>query len=235
MKEGSGGMRAVLIPVKDLTRAKQRMASLFTQAERTRLAWAMMEHVFSEVIRAKGWDRVFVVTAYEPAARLARSLKMEVIKEDSQVSESRSVDYASRLCRGRGVRSLLRVPIDLPLLEAKDMEALLARCGPAPSALLVPSRDGDGTNALLRTPPDLFPSRFGPGSFRKHLREAACVGVKAEVVRLSSFTFDVDEPEDLVHVLRRGQGTPLFELLDRMDASARLRAASSTSVGSLAT
>ena len=221
-------MRAVLIPVKDLTRAKQRMASLFTQAERTRLAWTMLEHVFSEVSRAKGWDRVFVVTAYEPAARLARRLGMEVIEEESQVSESRSVDYASRLCRQRGVTSLLRVPIDLPLLQAEDIEALVARCGAAPSAMLVPSREGDGTNALLRTPPDLFPSHFGPGSFQKHLREAARVGVRAEVVRLSSFAFDVDEPEDLVHILKRGQGTPLGELLDRMDAPARLHTAALT-------
>ncbi len=61
------------------------------------------------------------------------------------------------------------------------------------------------------------------------------MGARAEVVRLPSFTFDMDEPEDLVHVLKRGQGTPLFELLDRMDAPARLRAASLSSLGSRAT
>ena len=30
--------------------------------------------------------------------------------------------------------------------------------------LLVPSRDGTGTNAIIRAPANLFPSRFGPRS-----------------------------------------------------------------------
>ena len=107
-------MKAVLIPVKDLGAAKQRLEPIFTQTERVEIAWLMLEHVFGEVSRARGAEKVFVVTSYEPAADLAGKLGMEVIPETTQISESRSVDYASRICRETGVTTLLRIPIDLP-------------------------------------------------------------------------------------------------------------------------
>jgi 2-phospho-L-lactate guanylyltransferase len=217
-------MKVVLIPVKDLGRAKQRLARLFSQAERTRIAWAMLEHVFQQVGGARGVDRIFVVTTYAPAARLAKHLGMEVIGETAQVSESQSVDLASRLCRERGAQSLLRLPIDLPLLRAQDVEIILGRTAPPPSALFVASRDGRGTNALMRTPPDLFPSHFGPDSLVRHLQEAARVGASTQVIEIPSLAFDLDDASDLEFFLAQGQGTELFDLLHELDATHRLRA-----------
>ena len=219
-------MKAVLIPVKDLGAAKQRLAPIFTRIERTRIAWLMLEHVFGAVSRARGAEKVFVVTSYGPAADLARKLGMEVIPESTQISESRSVDYASRICRETGVATLLRIPIDLPFIEAGDVGDLLARAAPAPSALLVPSRTGEGTNALLRSPPDLFPSHFGPNSLALHLQEARRVGAATQVIRSSSLSFDLDEPADLDFFLAAGYRTPLWDLLSRLDAVGRIRAAS---------
>ena len=228
-------MKAVLIPVKDLGAAKQRLAPVFTQTERTEIAWLMLEHVFAEVSSAQGLEKIFVVTSYEPAADLAGKLGMEVIPETTQISESRSVDYASRICRKRGVTTLLRIPIDLPFIVAGDVEDLLARAAPAPSALLVPSRTGDGTNALLRSPPGLFPTYFGRNSFALHLQESRRVGAATQVIRSSSLAFDLDEPADLRVFLAEGNQTPLFDLLSSLDASGRIRAAgvSSRTVPSL--
>ena len=86
-------MRYILIPVKDLTRAKQRLALLMTQEERTRLAWAMLENTFAAAAGARKVDRVAVVTLYAPAIELARKYGMELIAETEQISESASVDF----------------------------------------------------------------------------------------------------------------------------------------------
>jgi 2-phospho-L-lactate guanylyltransferase len=61
----------------------------------------------------------------------------------------------------------------------------------------VPSRDGTGTNALLRTPPELFPSRFGAESCAKHLAEARARGAEIRVFRNARIELDIDEVEDL--------------------------------------
>ena len=190
-------MRAALIPVKNLSRAKQRLASILSQADRTALATAMMEDVFSAVAAARGLDAIFVVSNHGPALERARSLGWNLIRERRQISESDSVDRASRTCVARGVKTLLRLPIDIPLLLASDVEAILAAAERSPACVLVPSRDGTGTNALLRTPPALFRSHFGPNSLRKHLAEAATRDAQVCVLRNPRIGLDVDDEDDL--------------------------------------
>src|SRR2546430_17316257 len=112
-------MRYILIPIKDLSHAKQRLASLMTQEERTRLAWTMLECTFAAAARVRNADRIAVVTLYQPAIALAQRYGMEVIIEAEQVSESASVDFGSREVRARGASAVLRLPIDLPLITTE--------------------------------------------------------------------------------------------------------------------
>jgi len=216
-------MRYILIPVKDLTRAKQRLALLMTQEERTRLAWAMLENTFAAAASARNVDRIAVVTLYAPAIELARKYGMELIAETEQISESASVDFGSREVKKRGATAVLRLPIDLPLVTAGDIETVLEHDGEAPSVVIVPSRDGAGTNAILRRPPDLFPSHFGPGSLAKHLAEAERIKADCRVIELHRITLDIDDPNDVSEFIRRGEGGPAYELLTAMDIPHRLR------------
>jgi 2-phospho-L-lactate guanylyltransferase len=107
------------------------------------------------------------------------------------------VDAASRQCTHDGVKALLRLPIDLPLVTQSDIETLFYFMEPAPSVVIAPSMDGTGTNALLRSPPDLFPSHFGPGSFALHMEEAEKAGARIAIVRNERIALDIDEPKDL--------------------------------------
>lgn len=190
-------MRALLIPVKDLRAAKQRLAPLLSPQERFELAQAMMDDVFAAVRGVHAAERIFIVTSYDPAISRAERYGWIVLREFQQISESDSVDAASRECESRGVASLLRIPIDVPLLSAADIDEVLAAAEAAPCAVLVPSRDTTGTNALLRARPTLFPSHFGPGSFAKHMAEAQVAGACARTLRNPRLELDVDDPEDL--------------------------------------
>jgi 2-phospho-L-lactate guanylyltransferase len=82
-------------------------------------------------------------------------------------------------------------------LLASDVQDLLAAARPAPACVLVASRDGAGTNALLRTPPGLFRSHFGPNSLGKHLAEAAAKNAQAFVLHNARIELDVDDENDL--------------------------------------
>ena len=93
---------------------------------------------------------------------------------------------------------------DQPLLETPRVsdasshidELLTVECQ-APSLVIVPSRDGTGTNAMLRIPPTLFPSHFGNGSFAKHLAEAENSHGQVIVRRNVRLEMDVDDEADL--------------------------------------
>jgi 2-phospho-L-lactate guanylyltransferase len=80
---------------------------------------------------------------------------------------------------------------------------------------LVPSRDGDGTNALLISPPDAFAPSFGPGSFARHLAQAAQLGLTCRTLNLPGLGLDIDEPADLHELMRRTRADPRYAFLAR--------------------
>ena len=209
-------MRYILLPVKDLSFAKQRLADVLSQPARTRLALAMLEHTFSVVSQVKGIDGVAVVTNYEPAIELATQYSFEVVRESEQVSESASVDFGSSELESRGVTAILRLPIDLPLLMVSDIELVLGHDPHVRSAVIVPSRDRTGTNAILRRPPTLFQSHFGAGSLHKHLREARLAGAIVEVIENERLALDIDEPDDVTELFQRDAESPIRDLLAAM-------------------
>lgn len=216
-------MRYLLIPVKDLTHAKQRLAALMTQQERTRLAWAMLENTLAIAAQVRTVDRVTIVTLYPPAIELAQKFGMEIILETEQISESASVDFGSRQAATLGSEAVLRLPIDLPLITSEDIETVLAADKPESSVVMVPSRDGTGTNAILRRPPTLFPSHFGTGSLAKHIREAEQANASCTLLDLPNIALDIDEPEDLAEFLKLGQGSQVYKLLVELRISERLK------------
>lgn len=196
-------MRALLLPVKHLKNAKKRLSNVLTPEERFGLAEAMLADTIRAVCRARLAEKIFVATNYDPVMNIAEESGWEIIRETQQISESDSVDAASRICEEQGVTGLLRVPLDLPLLRSKDIDDLLAIDCEAPALVIVPSRYGTGTNAMLRTPPTMFPSNFGNGSFAKHLAEAEKAGARIIVRRNARLEMDVDDESDLRALLEQ--------------------------------
>ena len=215
-------MIALLIPVKDPSNAKSRLSELLSAEERRRLAWTMFEDVSRAVLHAKRPDRVVMVTSFPPAIERAHELAWDVLVEQTQVSESASIDWASRMLEEQGLDAVMRLPADIPLVRADDIDAIMSVRLDAPGALLVPSRDGTGTNAIIRTPPSLFPSRFGPDSLALHKTEASRVGVTCAIVGNSRVAFDVDEPADVASFMEVGRGTKSFDALEEMGVMDRL-------------
>lgn len=210
----------ILVPVKEHKNAKSRMSTILGVDERSLLAQTMFEDVGDALARLS--NPVVIVTNSEEAARRARKRGWRVLWEIHQVSESASVDAASAQLRQEGAVSVLRLPADLPLVTAVDIEQSLAYPVPAPSTVLVPSGDRLGTNALLRTPPDLFPSRFGHNSFVLHLQEARRSGAQITVLENSNIALDLDDTSDLRRFLERPSNTRTYELLQKMGIKERL-------------
>ncbi len=217
-------MPALLLPVKDLNNAKKRLMGVLTPEERFALAEAMLADTIRAVRGVELAEKIFVVTNYEPAMRVAQENGWEILREERQISESDSVDAASRICEDRGVTALLRVPLDVPLVQSSDIDELLAVQCEEPALVIVPSRDGLGTNAILRMPPALFPSHFGEGSYAKHVGEAERVGARVILRRNTRLEMDVDDEADLRALLKHDlSGTATGRWLRESGVEARYR------------
>jgi 2-phospho-L-lactate guanylyltransferase len=213
---------ALLIPIKEPNRAKTRLANLLTLEERQRLVWAMFEDVCLSIAASKKAEHIFIVTNFQKATERAHNFGWQVLLEEAQESESASVDWASHLLRKQGFDAVMRLPADLPLVQAEDIDELLSIELKPPKALLVPSSEGTGTNAIIRAPADLFPSRFGPNSLALHKEEAARTGVECLIVYNERIALDIDEPQDLRTFFASGKRTETFRLLEELNIAERL-------------
>ncbi len=188
----------IVIPVKNLAAAKQRLAAALEQEERAALATAMLQDVFEAVASWVRRPQVAVVTGDAEARSLARQCGFEILDdpEEEEAGESAAVERATRTLEAQGATSVLVIPGDIPLVTADELEAIYA-AAPEAGAVLVPSHDGRGTNAALRKPASLFPLRFGNDSFVPHRAVATATGLPLVVLTLPGIALDVDTPQDL--------------------------------------
>jgi 2-phospho-L-lactate guanylyltransferase len=186
----------ILIPVKNLAHAKQRLSALLEPEARTALAQAMLLDVLETLNAWPNHPPIGIVTSDPFALGLAERFAFEVVPDRANRSETDAIERATELCRSRGVRSTLVIPGDIPLLTVQEMEAILD-AAPPQGSVLVPAADGRGTNAAYRSPTDLFPLRFGNDSFKPHLAAARATERPCIVLRLPGIALDVDNPAEL--------------------------------------
>ena len=186
----------ILIPVKSLANAKQRLASVLDQPTRTQLAQAMLFDVLEALGTWANRPEVSIVTSDPFALELARRFRFQIIPDNANRSETDAIEMATRFCVGRGVDSTLVIPGDIPLIQAGEVEKIL-ESAPAEGSVLVPAADGRGTNAAWRRPAGLFPLRFGNDSFKPHLAAARATQKPCVVLSLPGIALDIDNPSDL--------------------------------------
>ena len=196
-----------LIPVKGFRNAKQRLSPLLDAEEREQFAEIMFRDVLKQATRARGLAETVVVTGDDKVARIASSLGARVIREEVENGETCAVDFARQQLKWAGHEAVLIVPGDLPLMRAEDLEQVLAQVpeeASAPFALLVPSHDRMGTNALLLAPPDVIKLRFGYDSFSYHMSQVSAQGLPMRFFENERIGLDVDDPKDLERLLSCG-------------------------------
>ena len=206
-----------ILPVKSPQNAKQRLRGFLGIEERETLARLLYTQTLAALCQAKGIDRVVVVTSDVEAAGHARRMGALVFEENEQVSHSVSADAACLRAMELGASTALLIPIDVPTATPADFSRLAASA--RPGLIVVPSSDGTGTNALVRTPPDCIESRFGPGSFRAHLDQARSKGLPADVLHVPGLMFDIDTPEDVAELLARAHESQVSTFLRAACAS----------------
>jgi len=203
----------VVMPVKDLPDAKQRLAAVLDARERQELFRAMLEDVLSALAASAGLAGILLVTRDAQARRLATRYGARVLAEDENRGHTAASSLGARTLAKEGVAGMLQLPADIPLVTPEDIAALLHVHGEAPAVTLAPSRDRRGSNAVACSPPDLLPLRFGDDSFFPHLRRARALGVEAQIVKRPGLALDVDTPEDLAAFLAAPSETRAYAYL----------------------
>jgi 2-phospho-L-lactate guanylyltransferase len=206
-----------VVPVKETSEAKQRLAAMLSRALRRELALAMLEDVLAALAAVTELTSILVVTVDPAAAEIAVRYGAHVMREGAREGHTGAVTAAARRLANE---SMLALPGDIPLLQPDDMRQLLSahRSGTRPSDrafTIAPARDLRGSNAVICSPAAAVPLRFGSDSFYPHLDAARSCGIEPKVAHLPRIALDIDTPEDLALLLRTPASTRAHALLER--------------------
>jgi 2-phospho-L-lactate/phosphoenolpyruvate guanylyltransferase len=183
-----------LVPLRAPGAGKTRLASRLTVEQRAALAGAMLADV-CHALEGVPVDRVVVAAGGASAVAAAAALGVEVI-HDPPGRPGLDASLRAAASRLRPAGTLLVVTADLPRLTPADVRAVLDADG---EVVVAPTLDG-GTGALLRRPPGVIETAYGPGSAARHLRLARAAGVRASTVRRPGLSHDLDTWDDLHHL-----------------------------------
>jgi 2-phospho-L-lactate guanylyltransferase len=204
-----------MVPIKDTTDAKQRLALALAPELRQRLALAMAEDVLSALAAASGLAGIIVVTIDPAAALLAARHGARVIADGARDGQTGAVTAAAHLLRGEGHSAMLAMPGDIPLITSAEVEAMISAHVRHPDFVITPAHDGRGSNAILCAPPDHVPLKFGDDSFLPHLAAARRAGIEPTILPLPGIALDIDHPRDLAAFLDIPSATRARALLDQ--------------------
>ncbi|MBO0854111.1 MAG: 2-phospho-L-lactate guanylyltransferase [Nocardia sp.] len=211
-----------VIAVKNLDRAKSRLADRVPDPQRARLVLAMLSDTVRAALAA-GLGSVTVVTPDSVVAETVRGLGARVHPDpaaspgtaDARASGlNTALAAAASAVRERfGAVDLLFLQADLPAVRAQEVRAMLA-AAPAAGRALVVDHTGRGTAALLIRGADTeLTTRFGPDSARLH-RESGAIAIAGNWPGLR---LDVDTAADLDRAIALGLGAASADLLARID------------------
>jgi 2-phospho-L-lactate guanylyltransferase len=217
-----------VIPVKRLRGALRRLAAALEAPVRRELQMAMLADVLGACAATAELAGVVVVTSDPAAAALARARADARVLPDHDPPQgmNAAVERGLEAAAGWGAEAALVLTADLPLAGPADLAAILAAAPPAPSAVLVPSRDGTGTNAMLLRPPGALEPRLGPDSLARHADQAERRGVAARRLERPALALDVDTPRDLAALLAVAIPCATLSACARLEVSERLAAGS---------
>ncbi len=192
---------AAILPVKRFDAAKQRLAAGLEDERRAALAAAMLEDVLAAIGESRSIETTIVVSGDPIAQELAAAAGAEVVPDPADEGHVEAALAGIARAEVEGADRVVLLPGDCPLLDPRELDRLLTGV-PERYVAVVPDRHGEGTNALLLSPPDAIRPSFGEGSRARHVAAAREAGVPFAVEELASLALDLDTPADLVALTR---------------------------------
>lgn len=191
---------AVVVPIKALDRAKQRLASCLTPVERAGLVQAMSSDVLAVAQAATGSQDLWVCCGDRAGADLARRYGATVLlDEQPDLGLNTVIERVAQRLKRAGWSRILVIHADLPALSVEDIQ--VASHFDPDELLLVADHNGTGSNLLGWGLHTAFTTHYGDGSHERHRMLAARLGLVVRSPNLPWATFDVDRPADLQRLL----------------------------------
>ena len=185
---------AAIIPVKTFSNAKTRLKLPPNKVEE--LCKIMLEEILQTLSISPQIEKIILITKEE--------------------SVNHAVSLADEYLLENGFNASIVFPQDIPFIKTQDIDFILKHQLHPNFAIIVPSRNFDGTNALVRMPINLMKTHYDDDSYRNHMITAKEHTLNVAMVFVKRVMLDVDSQEDLEFLLEQNEKPELVEKIKKI-------------------
>ena len=193
---------SVIIPVKTFSHAKRRLN--LPQQQKEEICKLMFEEVLKTISGCKLVDKTFIVSKDESALKLGKTFGAVPIFDD-ETGVNHAVFLADQHIPDNEYDCSIIFPQDIPLMKSTDIYDLLGFLRSERSVIVVPSRQFNGTNALLRCPAKIMNTQYDMGSYSHQLNAARAETQNISVALIRGIMLDIDDESDLTFMLNQSE------------------------------
>jgi 2-phospho-L-lactate guanylyltransferase len=186
-----------IVAIRSFAGGKSRLASELSVSQRRTLTMTMLDDVLLALARSDNVQQVAICTKDREISDLATSRGVHAWMDMANDDYSSSTARAALRARAAGAQRILILPADVPSVAPGEIERFVSVVSAPGQVAIAASRDGEGTNGLVLSPPDAIPMLFGPMSCAAHRVAGLIRGHRIDVVNLPGLSLDIDYPKDL--------------------------------------
>lgn len=164
----------------------------------------MLEEVLQILSTSNHIDKIVLVSKDESAFQISKKFNPIQIT-DNETGVNNAVALADTFLRENGFDASIVIPQDIPFIKTQDIDFLMKFQCPAKFALIVPSRQFDGTNALVRMPVDIMKPHYDENSYKIHLTTGKSQTLKTSLVFVKRIMMDIDNMDDLKFAIAQNE------------------------------
>ena len=151
----------------------------------------------------KSIDNIVIVSKDDSAIKLGKSFgAIQIFDDDLGVNQA--VDLADQHLSDLECDCSVIFPQDIPMMESSDVDSLLGFLKSRRSVMLVPSRQFNGTNALVRYF-NSMKTQYDKGSYSYQLDAAKVVTQNISIALIRRIMLDIDDESDLAFMLKQNE------------------------------
>jgi len=191
---------SAIIPVKTFSKAKKRLN--LQQSVKEKICNLMLQEVLNTLSNSKLISKIVLVSKDEVALKFGRQFDtIEIFDNESGVNDA--ISLADQYLSDKKFDCSVIFPQDIPIMTSSDIDNLLGFVRSKRSVIIVPSRQFNGTNALVRCPANIMETRYDEGSYTFQMDVARTKTENISVALIRRMMLDIDDEFDLAFMLKQ--------------------------------
>ena len=189
-----------IIPVKSFSKAKTRLT--ISSEKTVDICKLMLGEVLQTISTNKKIDNTIIVSHDQSAFDIGKKFGVIEVFDELESGVNNAITLADEYISDSEFGTSIILPQDIPFFNSSDLDNLFSFFQRKNSIIVVPSRQFNGTNSLIRNPSRVMTTRYDEGTYKSHLDQAKCNNVDFSLVLIRRLMLDIDSQNDIEFAMK---------------------------------